>query len=89
MRAAVLESALMDVPLPHVVCIVHDVLRCDVATMNVFAGHAEHVRFLVLDSALMNCPLLHVGCSWYCPLDSFADGWYELAGTATQALFLR
>ena len=47
------------------------------------------MRFLICESALMNCPLLHVGCARYLPLDSLADDWYELAGTATQALFLR
>ena len=62
-RFAVLESALMRSPVPHVACAAHDVLRCDVAVRYVFAGHDAHLRLAVLVSALMRSPRPQVGCA--------------------------
>ena len=77
-----LLAALMRFPMPHVVCVAHEVLRCDVAAWYVFAGHAEHVRFAVLESALMRVPLPHMGCVEHtCPRCDVPD-WYVFAGHA-------
>ena len=57
-----LLAALMRFPMPHVVCVAHEVLRCDLSTWYVFAGHAEQVRFAVLESALVRWPRPHVAC---------------------------
>ena len=62
-RAAVLSSAEMNVPAPHVVCRSHKVLRWLVLPWYVLAGHAEHVRRAVLLSAEMRSPAPHVSCA--------------------------
>ena len=59
------------------------------ASWYVFAGHAEHVRFLVLESALVNCPLLHVVCAAHDVLVVLFEAWYVFAGHARHDLLTR
>ena len=62
-RLLVLEAPLIRCPLPHVVCAVHEVLRCGEDIWYLFPGHDEHPRFAVLESALISCPFPHVACA--------------------------
>ena len=88
-RAAVLVSALMLFPLPHVGCAVHRTLRCKPDVWYVLLGHALQARLTVLESALTNCPLPHVACAVHDVVLELDDGWYVFAPHAEHALFFR
>ena len=61
-RAAVLESAEIFWPAPHVGWAVHEVPRLS-PILYVLAPQSEHVRLAVLESAEIFLPAPHVGCA--------------------------
>jgi extradiol dioxygenase family protein len=81
MQVPIVSFAVVDSfwPAPHVVCVAHVVLRCEVEDWYVLAPQLEHVRAAVLESAEIFLPAPHVVCVAHEVLRCEVEDWYVLA----------
>ena len=76
------SSALHD---DDVVCGLHDVDRCPLASWYLLVWHVLHVRTAVFESAEMYLPFAHVACVLQVVVRWEASSWYVPAGHAAHA----